>query len=136
MRAFKLVKEYPGSPYLETIIIERNHIPKFYYFYDKGNRKSYFKECIEDNPEYWEEVTDIYYLVCVKEEIPFNTWEAVRVEICDTTNYSDNRKFFKSKEEAETFILFNKPCLSFNDIRDILDKFQSDAIINDIKSRI
>ena len=63
-----------------------------------------------------------------------NAWEPIRVE---TIKYdTDTKKYFSTEEGARDFIIQHKPCLSFNDIRDILDKFQSDAIINDIKSRI
>lgn len=115
MRKFKLIKEYPGSPCLETIVIERNHIPKFYYFYDKENRKSYFKEWIEDNPEYWEEIVeDFYYLVFTEDETSFNSWEPIRVGAIKYD--TDTKKYFNTKEGARDFIIQHKPCLSFNDI--------------------
>ena len=134
MKKYRLVKQYPGSPELGTICEERNNKSKFCYFYENERNIAITKDQVENQPEYWEEITDIYYMVSLIDMGFHNAWEPIRVE---TIKYdTDTKKYFSTEEGARDFIIQHKPCLSFNDIRDILDKFQSDAIINDIKSRI
>jgi len=105
MRKFKLIKEYPGSPKLGTIHSDENKYREWQGYDD-----------YEKYTEFWEEITNIYYLVFTKEETSFNAWEPIRVEICSTTDTNENRKFFKTKEEAEVFIIHNKPCLKFIEV--------------------
>lgn len=117
MRRFKLIKEYPGSGDLGDIakLYENHH-------YVVPHPKKYCdglavpKSDIENQPEYWEEVVeDFYYLVFTEDETSFNSWEPIRVGAIKYD--TDTKKYFSTKEGAKDFILFNKPCLSYNDIK-------------------
>lgn len=141
MRKYKLIKEYPGSPELGQIASPYRGSENSIVHYVVEHKK---KDCdylairqkyIENNPEYWEEVKDIYYMVSLKDMLFRNAWEVIEVGSIHYKN-TDSKRFFKTKEEAESFILYNKPCLSYNDIRYILDEFQSESIIDDIKSKL
>lgn len=118
MKKFKLIKEYPGSPEVNTEVIEKNHIPRFYYFHDKENRKSYFKDWIENNPEYWEEILEVNFMVSLT-DMPFhNAWEPIKVDTIKLD--TDTKKYFSTKEGARDFIIQYKPCLNFNEIKGLV----------------
>ena len=104
MRKFRLIKEYPGSPELLTVISDENKLVEWkgYNYYEKHS-------------EYWEEINDdIYYLVFTENETSFNAWEPIRVGA--VTYDTSTRKYFSTKEDAVNFIIQHKPCLSFYDI--------------------
>jgi hypothetical protein len=143
MKKYKLIKEYPGSPELGTEIQEHNVASGFYY--DK-NRMCVLRYHVENQPEYWEEVNDIYYMVSLI-DMPFhNAWEPIRVEKMPFD--TDSRKYFNTKEQAKEFILYNKPCLSYKDISFIsrfnvkskgdvlLLEFSPSKLVEIIKSKI
>ena len=146
---YKLIKEYPGSPELGTIV-ERESISKTY-FYMSGNKKlCVLKYHVENNPDYWEEVVDIWYVV-LEEDFIYNdefrerkhsSWKTQRVEAPSPESIKKqlyisvkNKHIFKTKEEAEYFILRNKPCLSYNDIAGYLGSGQRDVILNLIEKK-
>jgi hypothetical protein len=112
---YKLIKEYPGSPNLGTIV-EKEQSSKSY-FYRSGNKNlCVLNNHVEDNSEYWEKVNDnLWWVVFTKKDTLFNPYELYLIE---TYVYvaNDSREYFKTKEEAENFILYNKPCLSYNDV--------------------
>jgi len=59
-KKFQLIKEYPGSPKLGTVVKSRNtskSIP-FYkeLYFDDENVMHYSPELIENYPEFWEEI--------------------------------------------------------------------------------
>ena len=107
MKKFKLIKEYPGSAILGVMHSDENKL---------GEWKGY--NYYEKYPEFWEDISNIIYLVLTESETPFNSWEITIVEANHNTIINNNRNFFKTKNEAEEFILYNKPCLSFNDIKE------------------
>jgi hypothetical protein len=116
MKKYKLIKEYPGSPDLGTEVEkESNSKSSSSYFYRSGDKRiCVFNDHVEYNPEYWEEVNDIYYMVSLT-DMPFhNSWEPIRVETMPFD--TDNRRYFETKKQAEEFILYNKPCLSYKDV--------------------
>jgi len=112
---YKLIKEYPGSPELGTIV-EKEPSSKSY-FYRSGNKNlCILNNHVEDNPEYWEKVNDnLWWIVFTKKDTVFNPYEPYLIETC-LYQSNDSRQYFKTKEEAEEFILDNKPCLSYTDI--------------------
>lgn len=57
MKRYKLVKEYPGSPKLGTIV-KQEWLPNVYYYYDT---KSISNTYIENQPEFYEEVIEQDY---------------------------------------------------------------------------
>jgi hypothetical protein len=114
MKKYKLIKEYPGSPELGTVCEEREERSSFCYFHKEEQYLGILKYHVEKQPEYWEEVNDIYYMVSLT-DMPFhNSWEPIRVETMPFD--TDNRRYFETKKQAEEFILYNKPCLSYKDV--------------------
>lgn len=113
---YKLIKEYPGSPSLGTEV-EQEPSSKSYFFRSGNKNLCVLNNHVEDNPEYWEKVDEatlIYMVITEKGDNYFKTFL--------TANYLhqgikyDDRVFFKTKEEADEFILNIKPCLSYSDI--------------------
>ena len=118
MKKYKLIKEYPGSPYLGTICEERNNKSSFCYYFEGEKNIGITKDQVENQPEYWEEVEDnIYWVVFTKEETSFETYKPYKSETFVLLS-QDSIQYFKTKEEAETFILLHKPCLSLYDIKE------------------
>ena len=99
---YKLIKEYPGSPELGTIVQEKNKTSNFYYF----NTNAILRSHVENNEEYWQQIefpklsrqkaikiynemdkcinTQQMCLVAVNEILTWNQtkfWEDVREEI-------------------------------------------------------
>jgi hypothetical protein len=107
---YKLIKEYPGSPELGTIHCNENKIMSW-----KGT------DFYESYPEYWENINDnLWWVVFNKNHVQdgkeyFSAWTAHQIE-CIYAPWDNSRDYFKTKEEAENFILYNKPCLSYNDV--------------------
>ncbi len=52
MNKYKLIKEYPGSPELGTIVEEKNNTSNFYYFSTSVVLRSH----VENNAEYWQQI--------------------------------------------------------------------------------
>lgn len=130
MKKFKLIKEYPGSPELGQIALpytdSKNAVA--HYIVDRNNKKdcdfiALSKKWVENQPEYWEEVNDnIWWVVFEQEHIQndkvyFKSWTPCKIECIKLKNGEESRHWFKTKEEAESFILFNKPCLSYNEVK-------------------
>ena len=116
MRKFRLIKEYPGSPKLGTIV-KKEFSTEFIYIIDGskfGNRYGVIKYNVEENPEYWEEVIENKFMVSTRNSAFLNAYNVAKVN----PNYKCNEyeKLFDSKEAAEEFIIYNKPCLSFSDL--------------------
>ncbi len=116
MKKYKLIKEYPGSPYLGTICEERNNKSSFCYYFEEEKNIGITKDQVENQTEYWEEVAHIYYLVFTKEQTSFKCWELYMTSSC--TYDTDYKKYFTSKEEAEEYILLNKPDISLKYLED------------------
>ena len=142
MTKYKLVKTYPGSPKLGTVAEKESKIKSntSYYYSDGEKRWCIYDYHVEDNPEYWEKVNENLWWVVTSRDYQtgttrFEAWYIYKVETC---NPKDNGvlNYFKTEEKAEYFILKNKPCLSYNDIKDVLDRFQSEAIENLIKTKL
>ena len=140
MRRFKLIKEYPGSGDLGDIakLYENHH-------YVVPHPKKYCdglavpKSDIENQPEYWEEILEVFFMVPLT-DMPFhNAWEPIKIS--DIKYDTDTRKYFSTEEEAKTFILFNKPCLSFSDVKKeiscrVSQYEQLQCIYNIVKSKL
>ena len=143
---YKLIKEYPGSPKLGSIaeLYESSHYVAPHPTY-KSAEIAIDKKHVEESTDYWEEVVDIWYVV-LEEDFIYNdefrerkhsSWKTQRVEAPSPESIKKqlyvsvkNKHIFKTKEEAEYFILRNKPCLSYNDIAGYLGSGQRDVILN------
>lgn len=115
MRKFRLKKSYPGSPKIESVVEESSSL-SVYVFEDVEN-SIFFKtpkRYIEDNPEYWEEVIENKFMVSTRNSAFLNAYSVAKVN----PNYKCNEYevLFNSREDAEEFILYNKPCLSYGDL--------------------
>ena len=118
MTKYKLIKEYPGSPNLGTVAEKESKIKSntSYYYREGEKRWCIYDYHVEDNPEYWEKVNDnLWWIVFTKKDTVFNPYEPHLIETC-LYQSNDSRQYFKTKEEAEEFIIDNKPCLSYTDI--------------------
>ena len=136
---YKLIKEYPGSPELGTIV-EKEPSSKSYFFRSGNKNLCVLNNHVEDNPEYWEKFNEyLWYAVFEKPYMQddkeyFTPWNIYMIETLDTQ--STDRHLFKTREEAQEFILYNKPCLSLNNVGGLLNKAETDIIKGFIKSRI
>jgi hypothetical protein len=116
MKKFKLIKEYPGSPDLGTEVERISKSSKNYSYSEGNGRYCVLSEHVEDNPEYWEEVNKYLWWVVFEEDYDvFESWFPFCLETC--TEYKNR---FKTKQEAESFILYNKPCLSLTEVQCII----------------
>jgi hypothetical protein len=106
---YKLVKTYPGFDELGVIHCSENKTERWrgILYYDKY-------------PEYWEKVNDnFWWCVCDRDYIQdnkvlFKAWKPYYIECIPELEIIRNS--FKTREEAEEFVLYNKPCLSIKDI--------------------
>lgn len=113
MSRYELIKEYPGSPCLGTIV-EKDPLSKSYYHRDEDKKWCILNNHVENNPEYWEKLNEEHWMVFTKKESSIRPWYAYRSEQC--LSYFNSQHNFKTREEAEEFILYNKPCLSYDDV--------------------
>ena len=141
MKKYKLIKEYPGSPNLGQIALPytNNKNAVVHYIVDRNNKKdsiytAIFKKHVEDSPEYWEEVVDVWYVVLLKDGAFRNAWEVIKVQ--EDPSELEHKKYFKSRAEAENFILYNKPCLSINDIGNNIPELTLERLIKNVKSKL
>lgn len=116
---YELIKEYPGSPELGTEV-EKDKLSKSYYYRCGDKRWVVLNDHVEENPEYWKEINEYLWYVVSKRDYQesnmlFQEWFIYTIETC-LPNNNGVLNYFKTKEEAKDFILFNKPCLSYNDI--------------------
>jgi hypothetical protein len=124
MKKYKLIKEYPGSPELGTVCEEREERSSFCYFYKEEQYLGILKYHVENQPEYWEEINDdVRYIVSTRNYQTNNTlfeeWFVYSIWP-NFTSDSNHLNFFNTKEEAEYFIVKNKPCLSLQDVSLVL----------------
>ncbi len=140
MKKYKLIKEYPGSPALGTIALPyTDSRDRVVHYIVEHTRKDcdYLalpKKHIEDNPYYWEEENNIWYVVLLRDGTLRNAWEVIKVQ--EDPSGLEHKKYFKSRAEAEHFILYNKPCLSINEIGDSIPYTTLDRLIRTVKSKL
>jgi hypothetical protein len=61
MKKYKLIKKYPGSPILNTIVEQRFNILICYRIISPVSKPVLSKEIIENSPEFWEEIIEKDY---------------------------------------------------------------------------
>lgn len=118
MSKYELIKEYPGSPCLGTIV-EKDPLSKSYYYRDDDKRWCVLSNHVENNTEYWEEIKNTYWAVSTQDykqfgQTLFFAWTVYRVEAFEPKD--SIIKYFPTRDDADNFLLQNKPCLSYNDI--------------------
>lgn len=120
---YKLIKLYPGSPELGTEVQKQSNSQTF--FYRTGDMTlCIHTEHIEEYPEYWEKVNEnIWYVVSTRNyqvnHTLFEAWFVYRIESFEPVN-KEPLNYFKTKEEAELFVINHKPCLTFKEVKKIL----------------
>ena len=113
MKKYRLIKEYPGSPTVGTILAPKvdKELTNTNNFYWGG---SWFNP--NDFSEFWEEIIEYSYLVYLKEQAFHSAWHPFETKIWyEDTDY---KKYFTSKDEAEEYILLNKPDISLKYLED------------------
>lgn len=126
MKKFKLIKEYPGGPKLGTVCEEINNKLSFCYYFEGEKNIGISKDQVENQPEFWEEIEKVITELVVFTKNNLTTtelWNPVLVKRFNTDiKYIDNVSCFgfKTREEADEFILYNKPCLSFSEVRGLV----------------
>ena len=118
MIKYKLLKEYPGSPKIGTVV-EQEPPSSSFFFRNGDKRVCVLKEHVEDNPEYWKKINEYTWYIVSEDDykqfdtVLFKKWTTYEIE-----TYEEPTLFrgFKTREQAESFILYNKPCLSYNDV--------------------
>jgi len=137
---YKLIKEYPGSPKLNTEIVYSTiytHCNKENYNLNRNTymikSKDYFElKNPEQYPEFWEKVVEKDYEILFTTEdgvdkylgdsfayINLNFPDKVREDYIRNLSYQEHVKYFSTKEVAEEYILMNKPSLSLNDVASV-----------------
>lgn len=141
MKKYKLIKEYPGSPKLGEIV-EGGNSSDFYYYEKPDLCRIVIKKTLVDNqPEYWEEVKDNKWFVVSKRDYQknytlFEAWYIYMIDSYQPTIKDDNLNYFKTEEEAKSFILYNKPCLSINDVGNNIPEITLERLIQTVKSKL
>lgn len=121
MIKYKLIKEYPGSPEIGTVVEKESKIKSdtSYYYREGEKRWCIFNHHVEDNPEYWKKINEYtWYIVSEDDYKQFDTVLFKKWNVYEIETYEEPTLFrgFKTREQAESFILYNKPCLSYNDV--------------------
>ncbi len=128
-RKFKLIKKYPGSPELGAIYV-KNVLSKHTYFSVTPPSSPINERCIENQPEFWEEVKhSLYTSNCGKSIYEGETFFGVNVDSFEVFSsvagaqspFLQDFKFgkFYTKKDALDFILENKPSLSWKEIKNM-----------------
>lgn len=141
MRKYKLIKCYPGSPELGQIALpytdSKNAV--VHYVVERNQKKdcdfiALSNKWVENQPEYWEEVLDVWYVVLLKDSAFRNAWEIIKVQ--EDPSGLEHKKYFKTEEEAKEFILLNKPCLSINMISNNVSECFLNFLKRTVKSKL
>lgn len=115
MKKYKLIKEYPGSPKLGTIVEKDERCGSHIYKYRESNSNfGVLKYHVEDNPEYWEEVIENKFMVSTENCYYYGAYEVLTVS--SDFKGKEHEYLFDTKEAAEEFIFNHKPCLSYSDL--------------------
>jgi len=113
---YKLIKEYPFSPKLNSIVctnaLQANQEGLHFVGIDYVNKFI---------GEYFEEVEGEYrFLVFTRNRPFYNSFEVIEFKKpINTESYAAEKdfiRFFKTKADAYNFIIDNKPCLSLDDL--------------------
>jgi len=115
MKKYKLIKEYPGSPKLGTIVEKDERCGSHIYKYRESNSNfGVLKYHVEDNPEYWEEVIENRFMVSTRNAAFYNAYKILTVS--SDFKPKEYHYLFNTKEDAEEFMFNHKPCLSYFDL--------------------
>ena len=163
---YRLIKEYPGSPKLGTIVYletEDNYMTNM-----ENDFKLFPKKIVENYPEFWELVVEYPIgtkvhnsqtntIYTKKEDGWYKPSEKTGYtdEIITKSNYINiikdkvvekdyeilsyitiESELIKYKEKAEEYILLNKPCLSYGDVQEYLKVKDCNKVLDLAQSKI
>lgn len=80
----------------------------------RHERFAIHSDWVENNPEWFKKVEPELKWFVVPEEIGFG-WKAIEQHIGQMGGYAGT-KYFDTEEEAHSWIIENKPCLSLNEV--------------------
>ena len=133
MKEFKLIKEYPGSPKINTIHELDDDFKKYSDYWIEIYDEFKTEDDVEVNG------SDIIYGVCTK-----GGWQLSEVTAQKIINKRKNNdpafsdfiwKFFSSKEARENYVHFHKPLYSLYQITEAISKsFNITEIFNHLKT--
>lgn len=121
MEKYKLIKLYPGSPAVGTILVKKRN---GWYELEHGTSWANTPDKIEQFPEFWEKLE---YPVLITEDgieiydgqtcfTVFNNFKILPQDVFLGMKNYVGLKYFSTKKAAENYVRCNFPCMSFNDI--------------------
>ena len=121
MMKYKLIKLYPGSPPLNTILIKKRN---GWYEWENGTSYANTPDKIEPFPEFWEKLEQPVFITEDGVEMydgqscftVFNNFKILPQDVFLGMKNYVGLKYFANKKAAENYVRCNYPCMSFNDI--------------------
>lgn len=146
MKKFKLIKKFPNSPELGTVIFKGNSSDPNPELYGDDKNKCFFNsKNVENYPEFWEEVKEplfttydgleifaigvpIYHVfndLTPEEDAGYDAkWKIISTTFNIQNNGNEYHKIFAEKENAEKYIRDNEKKYSLNDIKETVKKLR------------
>lgn len=102
-RKFRLIKKYPGSPELGTVVIKcenNNHLicPKDFYYNDDWTIET---SIIENNPEFWDEIIEL--CVPIGTKFTITSQDDTEIYTIKKSNIEGNVRIFSKDAQYKCF---------------------------------
>jgi hypothetical protein len=127
-RSFKLIKSYPNSENVGSVYTKTDLCENYWYYTNCLSPAD-----VEDNPEFFEEIIERQPLLVTHDGVElfegdsvwgFYTGFGYIFEQIDLKRAKEEQWLkFSSREKAEDYIMYNKPVLSINDLKNIRADF-------------
>ena len=113
MKEYKLIKEYPGSPEVGSIVSKyvSSTTPSYCKIYDNGDSWFTEKEKVENYPEFWERVKEkpvpfkihgtenkITGVTRIPDDVYFNIGMRIKISNCNETGFIYNFEIVNNNE--------------------------------------
>lgn len=126
--SYKLIKEYPGSPEVGTIVSTIND--KWTHYFDAISAKDYKKDIVENYPEFWKKLENPLFVTEDGVNIymddpywPVNTvFDTFELRGNSLSGQTPEYKYFSTKAKALEYIRMNKPKYSEKNIKNVCNK--------------
>lgn len=129
MRKFKLIKKFPKSPEIGTVVSKwRFSDPHPELYADEKNIFFFKAEDIENYPEFWEEIKELLFTTYDGVEIfeQVRLWTVIKDSLSlvtsTPTELCRQYIYFAEKENAEKYIRDKEKKYSLNDIKEAVNK--------------
>lgn len=130
MKKYKLIKEYPASPKLNSYAVINDADRIYCTIYDNNDKiwsNAFGRMFVENYPDFWELIEkSTYYWVNTRKLLdgdinlrdPFSLHCTNKVTNPNIEVFHSNYgvKMFSTEEKAKRYIVENKPCVSANEI--------------------